>query len=62
MGYRIPICLADFLAIKALALLALAVVAYLYWTSFKEKRLRRREREWLEARRRELKEKTAGKS
>jgi hypothetical protein len=59
MGALTPICLADYGAIKGIALVALALVAYLYWTGFKEKRLRRREQKWLEARRRELREKEA---
>lgn len=62
MVSRIPVCLAEFFAVKALALLALALVVYLYWTVFKEKRDRRRETEWLENRRRELKEKAEHKS
>lgn len=61
MGYCIPVCLADFFAIKALALAALGLVVFLYWTGFKERRNQRRERRWLEDRRRELKEKTASK-
>jgi membrane protein implicated in regulation of membrane protease activity len=54
MGQYIPVCLADFFAIKALAFLALAVVLYLYWSSFNEKLAQRRERKWLENKRREL--------
>jgi len=54
MGKFIPICLADFLAIKGIALIALLVVGYLWWSGFKEKRDQRRERAWLENRRREL--------
>jgi hypothetical protein len=61
MGDRFPICLADFFAIKVVALLALGMVVFLYWSAFKEKRERRRERQWLENRRRELKEKMAHK-
>ena len=59
MGALVPVCLADFFAIKALAFLAFAAVVYLYWTSLREKREQRRDRQWLENRRRELKEKTA---
>ena len=61
MGKPFPICLADFMAIKALALVAVGAVAFLYWTGFKERRNQRREREWLEAKRRELKAKAAHK-
>ena len=57
MGKFITICLADFLAIKGIALIALALVSYLWWSAFKEKLDRRRERVWLENRRRELREK-----
>ncbi len=49
-----PVCLAEFLAIKGIALIGLALVAYLWWSGFKEKREQRRERAWLENRRREL--------
>jgi hypothetical protein len=62
MGHDIPICLAAFFAIKAIALLAAGLVVYLYWLGIKEKREQRREREWLENRRRELKAKTPNKS
>ena len=61
MALHVPVCLADFFAIKALALVALALVAYLFWMGFMEKLNQRRERQWLEARRRELKEKSAPK-
>jgi hypothetical protein len=61
MGKLIPICLADFMAIKVLALVALGLVGFLYWTGFKEKRNQRRERQWLESKRRELKAKAAHK-
>jgi hypothetical protein len=57
MGKFIPISLADFLAIKGIALFALALVSYLWWSAFKEGRDRRRERAWLKNRRRELREK-----
>ena len=56
-----PVCLAEFFGIKVIALIALGIVAYLYWTGFKEKRTLRRDREWLEARRREIKAKAAKK-
>jgi hypothetical protein len=56
MGKFTPICLADFLAIKGIALIALALVSYLWWSGFKEKRERRRQLAWLENRRRELRE------
>jgi membrane protein implicated in regulation of membrane protease activity len=61
MGAIVLIGVASTFAIKGLALLALALVVYLYWLSFREKRDQRRERQWLEDRRRELKEKTATK-
>ena len=61
MGAITPVCLADFAAIKVLALLALGLVAYLYWSGFSEKRAERRDRKWLESRRREFKEKAAAK-
>ena len=59
MGALVPVCLADFFAIKAMAFLACALIAYLYWTGLREKREQRRERLWLENKRRELKEKVA---
>jgi hypothetical protein len=62
MGKFIPICLADFLAIKGMALIALALVGYLWWSGFKEKRDRRREQAWLENRRRELRDKSETKA
>jgi hypothetical protein len=58
----IPVCMADFLAIKGIALFALALVSYLWWSAFKEKRERRRERVWLENRRRELREEAEAKA
>ena len=61
MGTFIPVCLADFLAIKGIALIALGLVGYLWWSGFQEKRDRRREQAWLENRRRELREKAASK-
>jgi hypothetical protein len=57
-----PVCLAEFFGVKVIALIALGIVVYLYWTGFKEKRTLRRDRKWLEARRRELKENAATKS
>jgi hypothetical protein len=62
MGKFIPICLADFAAIKGLALIALALVGYLWWSAMREKLNRRRERAWLENRRRELREKAEAKA
>ena len=59
MGQYIPICLAEFFAIKAIAFLAFGLIVVLYWSGVKEKRAQRREREWLENRRRELRAKTA---
>ena len=61
MGQYIPICLAEFLAIKGIAALAFGLIVLLYWSGLKEKRDQRRERKWLENRRRELKAKTANK-
>jgi cbb3-type cytochrome oxidase subunit 3 len=58
----IRVCLADFAAIKGIAVLALVLVAYLYWANLREKRERRRERQWLEDRRRALKENADNKS
>ena len=54
MGAFIPVCLADGLAIKALAFLAVCLVAYLYWTSLREKRALRLQRRWQEEKRREF--------
>ena len=54
MGAFIPVFLAEGFAIKALAVLALGLVAYLYWTGFKEKRAERRHRRWQEDKRREF--------
>ena len=62
MGALIPICLAEMFAIKALAVLALGIVAYLYWTGLREKREQRRDRRWLEDKRREIKEKAASRA
>jgi hypothetical protein len=61
MGHYIPICLADFFAIKAIAFLAFGVIVLLYWSGVKEKRAQRRERKWLEDKRRELREKGGNK-
>ncbi len=44
MGAFVPVCLADMFLIKAIALVALGLVAYLYWTSLREKWGRRRQR------------------
>jgi hypothetical protein len=62
MGQYVPICLADFLAIKGIAFLAFGLVIVLYWSGVKERRAQRRERKWLENKRRELRAKTANKS
>jgi hypothetical protein len=59
MGAIAPVCLADFAAIKVLALLALGLVIYLYWSGFNEKRAERRDRKWLESKRRENKARAA---
>lgn len=62
MGALIPVCLAEFAAIKGIALLAFGLIAYLYWTGLKEKLAQRRERQWLENKRRELKAKVVNKA
>jgi|CZKM01.1.fsa_nt_gi hypothetical protein len=62
MSQHFPVCLAEFFAIKAMALLAVGIVVYLYWTGFQEKRAQRRDRKWLENKRRELKAKAGNKS
>jgi hypothetical protein len=62
MGAHIPVCLAELFAIKALAFLMASLIVYLYWLGVKEKRAQRREREWLENKRRELKAKAANRS
>ena len=62
MGKFILIGLADFIAIKGMALIALLLVGYLWWSGFKEKRDQRRERAWLEKRRRELEEESKAKA
>ena len=54
MSQHFPVCLADFFAIKAMAAVAVGVVVYLYWSGFQEKRAQRRDREWLENKRREI--------
>jgi hypothetical protein len=59
MHESVPICLAEFLAIKGIAVLAFGLIAYLFWSGVREKRDQRRERQWLEERRRALKEKVA---
>jgi hypothetical protein len=46
------ICLADDGAIKGMAVVAVGIVVYLYWSSFQEKRERRRQQRALDARRR----------
>jgi hypothetical protein len=62
MGQYIPVCLAEFFAVKAIAFLALGLIVYLYWSGVKEKRAQRRERKWLENKRRDLRAKTGDKS
>jgi hypothetical protein len=57
MGAFITVCLADFIGVKIIAVLGALLVAYLYWLGIREKMDRRREREWLENKRRELTEK-----
>ncbi len=57
MRHLATLCLAEFLAIKGFAALALGLVSYLYWLGFREKARRRREHQFLENRRRELTEK-----
>ena len=47
------VCLAEYGAIKGMAVLVLLVIVYLYWDDFKEKRMRRREKRELEERRRQ---------
>ena len=46
------VCLADYGAIKGMALVALGIIAYLYWSNLREKRELRRQRRALEQRRR----------
>jgi hypothetical protein len=46
------VCLAEYGVIKGMAVLALVVIAYLYWAEFREKRERRRQQRALEQRRR----------
>ena len=46
------VCLAEYGAIKGLAVVALGIVIYLYWSSFQEKRERRRQRRAMEQRQR----------
>jgi hypothetical protein len=62
MGHYIPVCLAEFFAVKAIALLALALVVYLYWSGVSEKLAQRRERKWLETKRRDIKTRPPNKS
>jgi len=51
MVTHVPVCLADYEAIKGLAALGLVIVAALYWDSVKEKIVRRREKREAEQRR-----------
>ena len=46
------VCLAEYGAIKGMAVVAVGIVAYLYWSNFQEKRERRRQQRALEERRR----------
>jgi membrane protein implicated in regulation of membrane protease activity len=46
------VCLAEYGAIKGLAVIALGIIVYLFWSSFQEKRERRRQRRAMEQRRR----------
>ena len=62
MGQYIPICLAEFFAIKAIAFLAVGLIVYLYWSGVQEKRAQRRERERIENKRRELRAKAGDES
>src|ERR1039458_9784990 len=62
MSQHFPVCLPAVLGNKAIALLAVGIVVYLYWTGFQEKRAQRRDRKWLENKRRELKAKAGNKS
>ena len=59
MGYMIPVILAEALALKALAVVALCLVLYLYWTGLREKRAVRRHRAWQAMKRREYDERLA---
>ena len=52
MGIAIIVCWAEFIAIKGVAVIAFGLIAYLYWLSFREKRLQRRQRREAEQRRR----------
>lgn len=55
MGNLVPVnttCLAEYAAIKGMAVVALVLVAFLYWSEFWEKRERRRQQRALEERRR----------
>ena len=54
-----PFCLADFFAVKGIAFLACVLVVYLFWSGLRERREQRRRRQWLENKRRELKQKAA---
>jgi hypothetical protein len=59
MGTLIPVYLADMFGVKAIAFLAVVLVVYLFWTGIKEKRAQRRERQWLENKRRQVKKQAA---
>ena len=49
----VHVFLAEFGAIKGLAILGALIVGFLFWDNFKEKRTRRREKQALEERRRQ---------
>jgi hypothetical protein len=53
MGITFPICLAEFMAIKGLAAIAVLLVVYLYCLSLREKHAQRKLRREAERRRRE---------
>ena len=53
MVVSIPVCLADYGAVKGLAVIALLIVAALFWDSIKQKRVRKREQQEREFRRRQ---------
>ena len=46
-----PVCLAEYEIIEGIAVLALLIIAYLFWTQFREKRERRKQLRALEQRR-----------
>jgi hypothetical protein len=52
LGAVRSICIAEYGVIKGMAVLALFIVAYLYWTERREKRERRRQQRAVAERRR----------